>query len=286
MERWSSLVVSSDASPLQPSPSSWKFVRSPSNGIDSDRTRSSERSCARSAAASRPLPPCNHTKSSPNLRGSKTRECRGSARRSKKRVLDLRTRSAPRAGEAQLSPLPPKVEEPDDNDSSLENLTAERQGWMRDRLRKLFARIESDDTPAVPLVPHWSGQISLPNKEAYFQSDTGCGLQLEPSDDLGSPTQGDDLVSPWCKSLYICEKCNRMAYGERVHVQFRVDDGRVRVHLEVLHRQKLYSKSVPRLLPNGSSHIFNRTFERGRKGHSLGWFTQCFSLCYQPQVYA
>ena len=45
----------------------------------------------------------------------------------------------------QLPPLPPKVEELDDNDSSLENLTAERQGWMRDRMRKLFARIESGE---------------------------------------------------------------------------------------------------------------------------------------------
>lgn len=284
MEGWSSLVTSSDASPLQPSPSAWKFVRSSNNGLDGDRTPSSECSCAESPG--RPPRPWSYARSSPNLRESKDRECRVSTRWSKKRVLDLRTRSAMRAGEAQLPPLPPRSEGLDDSDSSLGNLTAERQGWMRNRMRKLLGRLESDDTPAVPLVPRWSGQISLPNKEAYFQADTGCGLYLQPSDDLGSPSQGDDLVSPWPRHTYICDQCRRMAGGESVHVQIRVDDGRVRVHLEVLYRQRFYSNSLPHLLPNGSSHIFSSTFGKGRKGHSLGWFMQCFSVCYQPQVYA
>lgn len=284
MECWSPLVKSSDVSALQSSASAWKFVRSSNSGIDKSRLRSSECTCT-------PLPPSDswsHAKSSPNLSASKDKEWRGRTLQSRKRGLGLRTRSATRAGEAQLPPLPPKIESLDENNPSIGNLTAERQSWMRKRVKKLLERFETEDMPAVPLVPHWSGGISLPNKEAYFQANAGGGLYLQASDDLSSPNQSlsEELGSTWPENTYICDKCKRIVRGERVHVQIRVDDGRVRVHLEVRYRRRLHSDSIPQLLPDHPSGVFGRTFRRGRKGQCLSRLMQCFSFCAQPQVRA
>lgn len=277
------MVTSSDVSSLQPSASTWKFVRSQKNGIDRVRTRSPECSCTQPTDVA-PSGSWSHVKSSPNLYASKDREGRRATLQSKKRALGLRTRSAARVGEAQLPPLPPKIEAADDSDPPISSLTAERQGWMRTRIRKLLGRFESEDTPSVPLMPHWSGGISLPNKEAYLQAGADSGLYLQASDELSSANQSpsEELGSPWPERFYICEKCKRITRGEWVHVQIRVDDGRVRVHLEVQYRRRRHSDALPQLLPDDPSRIFGR----GRKGNSLGWFTQCFSLCSQPQVYA
>jgi len=287
MEGWSPLVKSSDVSALQSSASAWKFVRSSNSGIDRSRLRSSECTCAPSPAVP-PSDSWSHAKSSPNLSASKDKECRGPTLQSKRRGLGLRTRSAARVGEAQLPPLPPKIESLDENNPSIGNLSAERHSWMRKRVKKLLERFEPEDIPAVPLVPHWSGGISLPNKEAYFQANADGGLYLQASDDLSSPNQSlsEELGSTWPESTYICDKCKRIVRGERVHVQIRVDDGRVHVHLEVRYRGRLHSDSLPQLLHDHPSHVFGRTFGRGRKGPCLSRLMQCFSFCAQPQVRA
>lgn len=156
-----------------------------------------------------------------------------------------------------------------------EGLTVARQEWIQ-----LVAKFEIEETPEVPLVPRWSEQVSI-NREAYFQGGSDTLLIRSASSGLTDNLDGKMTSSPCSTGPFVCATCSGRAAMERVEVQMLVEDGRVRLRIDVvcLHRRR----SV-RLLPSCSSGLLTEPFGRHKRPHAFSWILQCFSICWQPLV--
>lgn len=160
------------------------------------------------------------------------------------------------------------------------SFTAVRNGWIHSRVSRLFARWGPEDTPNVPLVPRFSAHVLIPNKEAYFNDETGtvacCSPSPVPED------AGDGVMS---KAPYLCKRCRVHAVVETVHVVMRVDSGgHVHVRLQTVKSRGWDSDSL--LQRDSTRRILGATPSGRKKPSSPGWgcIPQLFALCRNPQI--
>lgn len=156
-----------------------------------------------------------------------------------------------------------------------DGFTVARQDWIQ-----LMARIETEETPEVPLVPRWSEHVSI-NTEAYFQGGSDALFIRSASSGLTDNLEGKLISSPCSTGPFVCASCSGKASMERVEVQMVVEDGCVRLRIDVvcLHRRR-----SSRLLPSCSSGFLTEPFGRHKRSHAFSWVLQCFSICWQPFV--
>lgn len=267
-------AADSERRSIRHSPSPWRSFRGLKLAGGEGRRRSTE--CADVLRASSSTDYVNNH-SYPLARNSTGRDWGAISNWTKRRSLT--TRSAQRIGEAKL---PSKtVGEKLDGESA-----PERKGWLRSQFSRILTHFESDDTPDIPGVPLWSEQVSLPNKEAYFEGDPA--LCLIPSEELASLEKepGAGPASIWKVTPFICKKCRKEDGKEHVNLQIRVDEGQVHVQMQVLCSHRFPRAPLPRIVQNESPGVFGESFGRTRKGNSLGWLLQWFTLCYHPQPHS
>lgn len=264
-------AADSERRSIRPSPSPCRSFRGLSFAGGEGRRRSTE--CADVLRASSSTDYVNNH-SYPLARNSTGRDW--GAIRSWTKRRSLTTRSTQRIGEAKL---PSKTV----GDKLDAEGAPERQGWLRSHFSRILTHFESDDTPEIPVVPHWSEQVSLPNKEAYFEGDPA--LCLIPSEEMTNLEKeaGPGPASIWQVTPFICKKCRRDGGNEHVNLQIQVDEEQVNVQMQVLCSHRFHGAPLPQILPNESSRVFGQGFGRTRK---LGWLLQWFTLCYHPRPHS